>query len=85
LCSCCSVDNLVLDDREKCDKAVERGSLDKLADVVKAVTKVDEGENEWEDGEPESISLLREVRHFVLVFISRIFTYVLPKNSNRPP
>ena len=58
-------DNLIADHKEMCKFAFERGSLDKLASLVKSITP-SEKTVEWEEDEPESISCLREVSEVIL-------------------
>lgn len=60
----CRADNLVSDNKELCKLAFERGSLAKLAWLVKSITPT-EKTAEWEEDEPESRSCLREVRVFI--------------------
>ena len=64
-----------------CEIAVSRGSLDKLADLVKSVTNVEEGSREWEDEEPESVSVLREVRFISFSFAFNFYLYLLLPSS----
>ena len=58
-------DHLVCDDKDLCHLAFERGSLTKLADLVKAVTP-SEAPPGWDEDEPESVARLREVRHIYI-------------------
>lgn len=70
-------DHLVTDDATLCFTAFERGSLDILAALVRSITPAppekdkDKGKDrdkaaaaaaDWDEGEPESVSCLREVR-----------------------
>ncbi len=60
------VDHLISDDSRLCQFAHERGSLDQLATVVKAITP-SEIQPEWDEDEPESLSSLREVDFLALL------------------
>lgn len=55
---------LVSDDPALCQNANDRGSLEKLADLVKLITPLGKP-SEWDEDEPESISCLREVSTIV--------------------
>ena len=57
------VDYLVSDNKELCQLAFDRGSLKKLAELVKSITPSDAPPG-WDEDEPESISILREVRMY---------------------
>ena len=54
------LDHLVADDKDLCQLAYDRFSLQKLADLVKAITP-SEATPGWDEDEPESTSRLREV------------------------
>lgn len=56
-----AVDYLVSDDKDLCQLAYERGSLTKLANLVKSITP-SEASGEWDEDEPDSMSSLRAVR-----------------------
>jgi len=57
-------DYLVMDDKDLCQTAFDRGSLAKLSDLVHTLTPPPITENkvppEWEEDEPESLCRLRE-------------------------
>ena len=59
-----TLDYLVIDDKELCQTAFDRGSLTKLSDLVHTLTPPPTTENkvppEWEEDEPESLCCLRE-------------------------
>ncbi|OBZ65761.1 Acetolactate synthase, mitochondrial [Grifola frondosa] len=57
--ACFILYNLITDDKPLCQLAFDRGSLTKLACLVKSITP-SEKTVEWEEDEPESISCLRE-------------------------
>jgi hypothetical protein len=57
--ACFILNHLVTDDTQLCQLAVDRGSLEKLANLAKSITPLDV-ESEWDEDEPESISCLRE-------------------------
>ncbi|KAF4608317.1 hypothetical protein EYR40_000661 [Pleurotus pulmonarius] len=57
--ACFILYHLISDDSRLCQFAYERGSLDQLATVVKAITP-SEVQPEWDEDEPESLSSLRE-------------------------
>ncbi|KAH7908768.1 armadillo-type protein [Hygrophoropsis aurantiaca] len=50
---------LVTDERELCQEVFDRGTLDKIASLVKCITPL-ESRAEWEEDEPESTIRLRE-------------------------
>lgn len=53
------LDQLVCDDKDICQLAFERGSLTKLANLLKSITP-SEASPGWDEDEPESVSRLRE-------------------------
>ncbi|KAI0045366.1 ARM repeat-containing protein [Auriscalpium vulgare] len=57
--ACFVLNHLVMDEKELCQTAFDRGSLAKLAALVKSITAVDK-DVELEEDEAESISCLRE-------------------------
>ncbi|OCH93874.1 ARM repeat-containing protein [Obba rivulosa] len=67
--ACFTLFSLVSDDKELCKLAYDRGSLSKLASLVKAITPL-ERSVEWEEDEPESISRLREAALTTVAAIS---------------
>ena len=54
------LDHLVCDEKDLCQLAFERGSLTKLASLVKSITP-SEASPGWDKDEPESVARLREV------------------------
>jgi hypothetical protein len=58
------LDYLVMDEKELCQTAFDRGSMSKLSDFVHAFTPPPPTENkvppEWEEDEAESLCWLRE-------------------------
>jgi hypothetical protein len=74
----CDADFLVSDDPQLCYAASEYGSLAKLITVAKSITPTPnekEKTPEWDEEEPEAISLLREV---ILLFLLRIGRFLRP-------
>ncbi|KAI0929233.1 hypothetical protein AcW1_006226 [Taiwanofungus camphoratus] len=67
--ACFILYNLVSDNKELCKLAFERGSLAKLAWLVKSITPT-EKTAEWEEDEPESRSCLREAALTAIAAIS---------------
>ena len=58
----CGTDYLVANDNQLCQLAFDRGSLSKLAALVKSITPTEKA-SEWDEDEAESVSCLREVRN----------------------
>jgi hypothetical protein len=53
-----------MDDQQLSKIAADQGSLEKIANLAKSVTPLDQ-QSEWEEDEPENISCLREVCQFL--------------------
>lgn len=60
----CAPDYLVMDEKELCQNAFDRGSLGKLSELVHTLTPPPAADNkappEWEEDEPKSLCCLRE-------------------------
>jgi hypothetical protein len=54
------LDHLVTDDSALCHTAIERGSLEKLANLIRSITPLENSE-EWDEDESDTVSSLREV------------------------
>ncbi|KAL6300508.1 ARM repeat-containing protein [Sparassis latifolia] len=67
--ACFILYNLVSDHKELCKLAFDRGTLSKLACLVKSITPIEQTV-EWEEDEPESISCLREAALTAIAAIS---------------
>jgi len=67
--ACFILSDLVADDKELCELAYQRRSVEKLAGLIKNITPTEKSV-EWEDDEPESISCLREAALTAVASIS---------------
>ncbi|PCH37902.1 ARM repeat-containing protein [Wolfiporia cocos MD-104 SS10] len=67
--ACFILTYLVSDKRELCEAANKRGSLARLATLIKSITPIEKG-TEWEEDEPHSISCLREAALTAVAYIS---------------
>ncbi|KIP08711.1 hypothetical protein PHLGIDRAFT_103862 [Phlebiopsis gigantea 11061_1 CR5-6] len=73
--ACYILYHLVCDDKDLCHLAFERGSLAKLADLVKAITP-SEAPPGWDEDEPESVARLREAALTTIAAISLFDTEI---------
>ncbi|KZT09593.1 ARM repeat-containing protein [Laetiporus sulphureus 93-53] len=67
--ACFILGSLVSDNKELCDLAFQRGSLDKLAALIKHITPTEKNP-ELEEDEPESVSCLREAALTAVAMLS---------------
>ncbi|CAL1705500.1 unnamed protein product [Somion occarium] len=67
--ACFVLCHLVSDDKDLCQLAYERGSLNQLADLVKSITP-SEPNVQWDEDEPESQACLREAAFTTIASIA---------------
>ncbi|KDR69187.1 hypothetical protein GALMADRAFT_160499 [Galerina marginata CBS 339.88] len=70
--ACYILYHLVADDAALCHAAFDRGCLDYLGSLIKSINPKDSDPVEWEEGEPESLSCLREA---ALIALSSLALY----------
>ncbi|PPQ75379.1 hypothetical protein CVT26_015511 [Gymnopilus dilepis] len=70
--ACYILHYLVSDDAGLCDAAFDRGCLEHLATLIRAINPKEADPIEWEEGEPESLAALREVgfQFFIHIYSS---------------
>src|SRR6267142_3125731 len=70
------LDYLVMDEKELCQTAFDRGSLSQLSELFHAHTPLPPTENkvppEWEEDEPDSLCCLREAALTMIVVLALI-------------
>ncbi|KAH7923488.1 ARM repeat-containing protein [Leucogyrophana mollusca] len=67
--ACYTLYYLVTDEKDLCQEVFDRGTLDKIASLVKSITPLEKG-SEWEEDEPESTISLREAALTAIATIS---------------
>ncbi|KAN0129589.1 ARM repeat-containing protein [Lactarius tabidus] len=72
--ACFVLNYLVMDDKDLCQTAFDRGSLGKLCELVRTLTPPPPADNkippEWEEDEPESLCCLREAALTAIAVLS---------------